>query len=335
MEIPIFEAGIIFFLLIFSGFFSASEVALFSLSLIQRERIRKSRKKGAVLIDRLLERPRRLIMTVQIGNDLVNIAASVFATFLFISLLGEGGKWATIAIMTPLTLMFAEVIPKTLAITHNEKVAPFVSRPLDLFAKLVAPLRWIFKKVAELILRLAGVKEQDAVPSIMEDDFRYMVDISHKGGELRGAERELIHNVFEFSDTYIFEIMTPLGKMFCLPDDMDINAAIKRAKESPFSRIPVYRESAGNIVGVLYVKDLLGIDLEKFTDRAKPLLKICKKPYFVPDTEKIDKLFYTLKQERTHIAVCVDKNGRVSGLVTMEDLLEELFGEIYDEYDRE
>ncbi len=335
MEIPlIFKAGIIFFLLIFSGFFSGSETALFSLSLIQRERIRKRETGKAALIDKLLMRPRRLIVTILVGNDMVNIAASVVATYFFVSLFGEHGKWATVAIMTPLTLIFAEVIPKTLAITHNERIAPFVSRPIYLFAKLVAPMRLIFNKVSDFIIKLLGFEKQKAPSTIMEDDFRYMVDLSHKEGELKSVERDLIHNVFEFSDTHVFEIMIPLEKMFCLPDDIEASEIINSVKQK-HSRIPVYRESADNIVGILYAKDLLKVDTKKLSGKAKLLPGICRKPYFVPDTEKVDELFYALKQRRIHMAVCMNKEGKVSGLVTMEDLLEELFGEIYDEHDRE
>ena len=149
----IIKFGIIFFLLIFSGFFSGSETALFSLSLMQRERIRRSKSKKAAVIDRLLMHPKQLIITILMGNDLVNIAASVVATYLFISILGEHGKWATIVIMTPLTLLFAEVIPKTFSVAHNERVAPFVSGPLYLFSKLIIPLRWIFNESANLIIQ--------------------------------------------------------------------------------------------------------------------------------------------------------------------------------------
>ncbi len=329
----IIKICIIFFLLIFSGFFSGSETALFSLSLMQRERIRRSKNKRAAVIDRLLMHPKQLIITILMGNDLVNIAASVVATYLFISILGEHGKWATIAIMTPLTLLFAEVIPKTFSVAHNERVAPFVSGPLYLFSKLITPLRWIFNESANLIIKFLGIEKQKPSPAIMEDDFRDMVDLSHKEGELKRMEKELIHNVFEFSDTHVFEVMTPLEKMFCLTEDMDIDTILKHIKKTRFSRIPVCKETADKITGILYVKDLLKIKIKKIGGQTKLLPKICRKPFFIPETKMVDELFYTLKQKHTHIAICLNEQGVVSGLVTMEDLLEELFGEIYDEHD--
>jgi len=329
----IIKISIIFFLLIISGFFSGSETALFSLSLMQRERIRKSKNKSAALIDKLLMHPKQLIITILIGNDLVNIAASVVATYLFVSMIGEQGKWVTIAIMTPVTLLFAEVIPKIFSAAHNERVAPFVSKPLDIFGRLISPLRWVFNYVANSIIKLSGAERRKALPAIMEDDFRDMVDLSHKEGELKKMEKELIHNVFEFSDTRVFEVMTPLKKMFCLTEDMDIDTILKHIKEIHFSRIPVREETADKITGILYVKDLLKVKIKKIDGKTKLLPKICRKPFFIPETKMVDELFYTLKQKHTHIAICLNEQGMVSGLVTMEDLLEELFGEIYDEHD--
>lgn len=333
MELTIIiKISMIFFLLLISGFFSGSETALFSLSLMQRERIRRSKHKRAALIDKLLMHPKQLIITILMGNDFVNIASSVAATYLFVSIVGEHGKWVAIAIMTPLTLLFAEVIPKTFSAAHNERVAPFVSKPLDLFGKLISPLRLVLNYVASFIIKLSGAEKQKASPAIMEDDFRDMVDLSHKEGELKKMEKELINNVFEFSDTHVFEVMTPLEKMFCLTEDMDMDTILKHIKAVRFFRIPVRKENTDKITGILYVKDLLKIKIKKTDGKTKLLPKICRKPFFIPETKKVDELFYILKQKHTHIAICLNKQGMVSGLVTMEDLLEELFGEIHDEH---
>jgi putative hemolysin len=328
-----FKAALIFFLLIFSGLFSGSETALFSLTLLQRERLRKSGNKRAALIDKLLLRPRRLIVTILMGNDLVNIAASVIATYFFVSLLGEHGKWLTIAIMTPLTLILAEVIPKTIGVTHNEKIAPLISAPLNTFAKLISPLRWIFIKLTDCFMKLSGMEKYKPSPTIMEDDFRDMVDLSYKNGELKIVERDLIHNVFEFSDTHVSEVMIPKENMFCLHHDMDAESIVKFVKKNHYSRIPVFKENINNIIGILYVKDLLKVVTKKYKGKAELLPGICRRPYFIQENKKIDEVFYSMKQQRTHIAICLTEQGKVSGLITLEDLLEELFGEIYDEHD--
>ena len=334
MEVDLlFKAALIILLLIFSGLFSGSETALFSLSLLQRERLRKSGNKRAALIDKILLRPRRLIVTILMGNDMVNIAASVIATYLFVSLFGEHGKWLTIAIMTPLTLILAEVIPKTLGVTHNERIAPLISVPLNTFAKLISPLRWIFIKITDCFIKLLVIEKHKTLPTIMEDDFRDMVDLSYKDGELKIVERDLIHNVFEFSDTHVFEVMTPKENMFSLPYDMDAESVIKFVKQNHFSRIPVFKGDIDNITGILYAKDLLKVITKKYKSKARLLPGICRRPYFIQENKKIDEVFNTMKQQRTHIAICLNEQGKVSGLVTLEDLLEELFGEIYDEHD--
>lgn len=334
MEVDlIFKAALIIFLLVFSGLFSGSETALFSLSLLQRERLRKSGNKRAALVDKLLLHPRRLIVTILMGNDMVNIAASVIATYLFVSLFGEHGKWFTIVAMTPLTLIFAEVIPKTIGVTHNETIAPFISVPLNIFAKFISPLRWIFIKFTDCFITLLGIEKHKPSPTIMEDDFRDMVDLSYKNGELKIVERDLIHNVFEFSDTHVLEVMTPKENMFCLPYDMDAESLIKSVKQNYFSRIPVFKGNIDNIIGILYAKDLLKVITKKYKTKSRLLPGICRRPYFIQENEKVDEVFYTMKQQRKHIAICLNERGKVSGLVSLEDLLEELFGEIYDEHD--
>ncbi len=167
----------------------------------------------------------------------------------------------------------------------------------------------------------------------MEDDFRDMVDLSYKDGELKIVERDLIHNVFEFSDTHVSEVMTHKEKMFCLPYDTDTESVIKFVKQNHYSRIPVFKENINNIIGILYAKDLLKVVTKKYKGKAELLQGICRRPYFIQENKKIDEVFYSMKQQRTHIAICLNEKGRVSGLVTFEDLLEELFGEIYDEHD--
>ena len=327
--------SIILLLLIFSGFFSGSETALFSLSSIQRERIKRAGDKKSLLISKLLSRPRKLIVTILIGNDMVNIAASVIAASLFVSFNKEHGEWIAIAVMTPVTLIFAEVIPKTLAMTYNERVAPVICGPLHFFSKLIFPIRFILYNISVTLAKIAGFEKRHIATAIMEDEFRALVDQSHESGEINRAERDLIHNVFEFSDTRAFEIMTPLNEIFSLSDDMTIERAVKAVQQSRFLRIPVYTNRFDNIVGILYTKDLLKIKTTKSGGDGNTIQKIYRTPFFVDENIKTDDLFHILKKKRIHIAICINKQGKVTGLLTMDDLLGELFGEIHDEYDRE
>lgn len=324
----------IFILLLISGFFSGSEASLFSLNLIQKERLKSRSAIMASLIDLLIHKPKQLIITILVGNDMINITASVIATGLFVSLFPETGEWITIAVMTPVTLIFAEVIPKTIAVAYNEKLTPFVSRPLLAFYRVILPIRWFFEVTAEGLINMMGINKKDKEQVIMEDDFRDMVDLSHKDGEILGLERDLIHKVFEFSDTRVANVMTPYKLIQSIPDGLEFNEVAKRARRARHSRLPVYSKNKRNIIGFLYVKDLLKVSRNQKNNKSV-INELLRPALFVLDTRMIDEIFYFLKEKRTHIAICHNENGDISGLVTMEDLLEELFGEIYDENDQE
>jgi putative hemolysin len=286
------------------------------------------------VVNTLISHPKTLIITILVGNDMINIAASVIATSVFSTLYKEMGTWITIAVMTPVTLIFAEVIPKTVAVAYNEKIAPVVTGPLNTFSRIIFPLRYILEIVSEFLIGLFGIHSGEKEPVITEDDFRDMVDLSHKDGELYRLERDLIHNVFEFSDTPVSSVMTPFKNIIAIPSNLEYKELIRRVVHSRHSRLPVYSGSKKNIIGFLHVKDLLKISGTQKKDRTL-VSELLRQPVFVLDTRMIDDVFYTLKKKRTHIAVCHNMNGDISGLVTMEDLLEELFGEIYDENDME
>ena len=334
MENPLlFKIALITLLLLISGFFSGSESAFFSLSFIQREKIKNQKSRRSVLVKELLSHPRLLIITILMGNDLVNIAASVVATYLFVAEFGDAGKWIAIATMTPLTLIFAEVIPKTISMQKNERIALFAAKPIFLFSNLIKPARWFLDLAAEWIMKLIGVKKKAASPSIKEADFLDMVDISHESGEITETAKELIHNVFEFGDVLIHQVMTPFENIFSLPDEMSGDALIAAVKQNRFSRIPIYKTDKTNITGLLYVKDILKTPWPNDPQKKIPLNAMKRAPYFIQDSAKVEDLFEVMQKKRLHMAFCLDRSGRASGLVTMEDLLEELFGEIYDEYD--
>lgn len=324
----------IFILILISGFFSGSEASLFSLNLIQKERLKSRSFKTAALIDILIHHPKQLIITILVGNDMINIAASVIATGLFLTHYPHTAEWITIAVMTPLTLIFAEVLPKTVSVAHNEKIASMATRPLLAFYRFILPIRWMFEVTADGIIRMMGFYKKEKEPVIMEDDFRDMVDLSHKDGEILGLERDLIHNVFEFSDTRVAGVMTPVKQIQSIPEGLPFPEVVKRAQKTRHSRIPVYSKVKKNIIGILYVKDLLKIKQSQKKDKAL-LNEIVRPAIFVLDSRMVDDIFYLLKEKRTHIAICHNENGDISGLITMEDLLEELFGEIYDENDQE
>ena len=322
---------LIFILLCFSAFFSGSETALFSLGSVKLFQLKESNHPKASLIQELLEKPRRLLISIIIGNESINITASALAASICISLAGTQGKWLAIAIMTPLILVFGEVIPKTIAISYSEKSSLLVAKPISTFARIIFPIRWIIKIVVDRLTSLLGKQEEKEESIFFEEEFKELVEVGHKEGIIEKEEREMIHKILKFGDTIVSSIMTPRSDMFSLPYDSDIDHIIREINENHFSRIPIYKHEKNNIIGVLNAKDLLTLR----NKQDSTIISIIRKPYFVPKGKKIQEVLNEFQDKKIHLALVVNEYGSVIGLVTMEDLLEELFGEIYDEFDDE
>jgi len=324
----------IFFLLCFSAFFSGSETALFSLESTKLHQLKESKHPKAGLVHALLEKPRRLLISILVGNEIINITASALAASLCISLFGNQGKWLAVAIMTPLILLFGEVLPKTIAVSNSEKFSLRVAQPLSIFATIIFPVRWIIRQVVDRITPLLGSHTKSDESIYHEEEFKELVEVGHKEGVLEKEEREMIHKILNFSDTLVSSIMIPRTHMFTLSYDLDRTSLIKEIRDHHFSRIPVYKQEKNNFIGVLYAKDLLAVS-EAETPSTTPVEHILRTPYLVPQDKKIPDLLKEFQDKRIHLALVVNEHGSIVGLVTMEDLLEELFGEIYDEFDDE
>jgi putative hemolysin len=336
------RAAAIAALLLGSAFFAGSETALFSLTRVSREAMATRDDRGSRRVLSLLSNPRRLIVTIIVCNETINIltgSLAATATAHVLPWLAEAAQVAiSTAVTVPLLLLFGEMTPKSLAIRIGEPWARAVSWPLWLVAWLITPLRWVLTGVAWLITVLLVGRKQASDDGLREEEFRALVDVGSETGELQVAERRLIHNVFEFGDTTVGKVMTPVDKVFALPYEMPLGSLARKVTEERFSRVPIYKSPKGvkrptlrdvEFVGVLLAKDLLGYgrgQLEGHTigDLLHPAL-------FVPKSTKCDRLFREFQRRKTHIALVVDEYGRLVGLVTMEDLLEELFGEIADE----
>ncbi|MFQ5692332.1 MAG: hemolysin family protein [Nitrospinota bacterium] len=328
MEISVLPRLLAFLVLMcLSAFVSASEVALFGLRRTRLERLKAEGVSVARVISNLLARPRRLIISILIGNESANLAASAIVASLVITFLGEGYKWAAVLVMTPILMVFGEIAPKSLALRRPETVSRWVARPVAAFSVVVTPLRWVFRQASDRILRGLGGGGPAADNVLSEDEFRTLVDMGHKVGELEEEERRLIHSVFEFSDTLVSEIMVPRPDIFLISYTMEIPQILEALRKNPHSRIPVYRNHPDNIVGILHMKDLL--PLVRGAPRPAPGGRLpLREPYFVPPSKKGGDLFHDFKRKNTHIALVVDEFGDLAGLATLEDVLEELFGSI-------
>jgi putative hemolysin len=322
-------------LLLMSAFFSGTESALFSLTRVQRERMRQSGRRVDRIILGLLERPRRLIATILLGNELVNVSiATLIAAVVERLLRGRLGQSELVVVSTlialPALLLFGEITPKSVALKAPEGWARFAARPISLLAHLVAPLRWIVRGVADTVLWLLGQRPRGApTEALKETEFRTLVDVGSEEGELRAGERRLIHNVFEFGDRVVGDIMTPMEQVVSFPYEWSLQRILEAVQKSRFSRLPIYRRARDNVVGVLFAKDLVGLARGHATSHT--LGELLMAPYYVPKATKCDFLLRQMQRRKTHLAVIVNEYGRTIGLCTMEDLLEELFGEIADE----
>lgn len=318
-------------LLGFSAFFSASETALMSLSKIRLRHMVDENVKNADKVNGLLEKPSRLLASILVGNNLVNTAASSILTALVAKYVagGTGILVATIG-MTIMILIFGEITPKNIAANNSEGVSLKLAGPLRLVIAILAPIATAIMFIINGVLRLFGVKADNAQPFITQDELKTMVTVSHEEGVLEGGEKKMIDAVFEFGDAQAKDAMTPRTDMIAIEDDYTFEQVLEAFREDQFSRMPVYRETPDDIIGVLYVKDLLlaGVSEENFN-----LEELMREPYYTYEFKRIGDLFEDMRNKQIPIAIVLDEYGGTAGIITMEDLVEEIVGDIADEYD--
>jgi CBS domain containing-hemolysin-like protein len=318
-------------LFILFGIFTCSEAALFSLTPLHLHRMREDRFPFVDHIQRLLENPKRLLVTIIVCNEAANIAFSALATALFISLLGIDGQWIAIAVLTPLILIFCEAMPKTFGKMYPMRFSSYASPVVVFFMTLGYPLIWLMEKISAFFSSFFRDAQREE-RALTEDAFRSLVEAGHEEGVIEKTERDLIHRVFKLGDTEVSAIMTPRVDMFCLPVVMGIEDMKKEIIEQGYSRIPVHGTGGiDDVLGILYARDLLA--RAAGLGQAVRIESLLKKPFFVPPQRRADALLRDFQIRKVHMAIVVDEYGGVEGLVTMEDILESLFGDIYDERD--
>lgn len=314
-----------------SAFFSASETALTSLNKIKLRNMVEENVKNADKIQKLIDDPNRLLSSILIGNNLVNNAAASLTTMIAVSLLGEqSGVGAATMIITIIILIFGEITPKTLASQNAEKVSIGVAKIISGVVIISTPVVKVMNLITNGLIRILGGDTSGKTPTITEAELKTMVNVSHEEGVLEVDERRMINNVFDFGDSKAKDVMTPRTDMICVEDNITYDEIVSIFKEERFSRLPVYHESVDNIVGILYVKDIIFIDVEHFktTD-------YMREPFFTYESKPISELFSEMRNNRIPAAIVLDEYGGTSGLVTLEDMVEEIVGDIADEYDEQ
>ena len=310
-------------LIFLSAFFSSSEVAFVSLSPAKIKILKAKKTRISKIIVKLKKRPQRLLVTILIGNNIANIFAAGLATVIATSLFGDKGLGIATGGMTLLVLIFGEIFPKAFAQKYALGFASFCAYPLYLLDKIFFPLTWFFEKS----LHILGAHH---IEKVSEEEVVAMVDLGTESGEIQKHEKEMIQNVLEFTDTKVAEVMIPRVKIEALPKETTIAEAQKYFSGITHSRIPVFDGNIDKVVGILTLRQIF--EHEGEVDLPIEKLELFK-PIFTPASQLIRSLFQELKSRRIHIAVVVDEHGGTLGLVTLEDLLEEIFGEIEDEED--
>ncbi len=326
--------GVFSGLLVLSAFFSGSETALLGADWLRIRYLARKGDRRARAVEQLLQRRDILIGTILVGNNLVNIAASSIATALFLAALGERGIVVATVTMTLLLLVFSEIAPKTFASQRPEPVALGVSTAFVVLTRILYPGVWVVTGVSNVLLRLLGASpEATARPSLSEDEIRALIAEGRSAGiEVEEGKRRMLHGVFQIARKSVREVMVPRTRVQALDAATPLAEAAQTFVKEGYTRLPVYRESLDNIVGIAHAREALAL-LSR--GAAGSIAAVARDPFFVPESKDLESLLYEFQKRRTHMAVVVDEYGGVDGIVTLEDILEEIVGEIRDEHDIE
>jgi len=327
----ILDISILAILIGLSGFFSGSEIALIGISKAKVNQLVKEKAKGSASLYKLKSNPSRMLATLNLGTNLVNVGSSALATEVSLDLFGDQGLAIAIGVMTFLLLIFGEITPKSYCNANATKISLKVSRFLLVFSYVFYPFILLFERITNAILKAVGSSHQP--PPITEQEIYSVIEQGLEDKALHKHERELVHGALKFDDIVIRAVMTPRTKMFMLPAKMLLFDAMPVISKSGYSRIPLYRDTPDQIIGILNVRDLLK-HLER-DEKMISLESVSRKPIFVSQEQRISKLLREMQGRQTHMAIVVDEFGGVEGCVTLEDLLEEIVGEIMDETDLE
>ena len=318
------QIAVLIVLLALSGFFSSAETALFSISKAKAVHLAKERGLTNFLIKKMKDDPHRLLSTILIGNNIVNVGASAIATAITLKLVSNNAVGIATGIMTLLILIFGEIFPKSIATRNNIMIARMVIIPIYWLSILFYPIILFLN----FIPRITGKIQKKQ--RMTEEELMTMVEVVEEEGGIEEEEKELIENIFEFDDTNASEIMTPRADMFVIDADEKLN--LEKVATSGFTRVPVMESDVDHIIGILNIKDIF-LHAATSAEDVK-IRKVMREPYFVPENKKLDSLLQQFKKRKQHMAIVVDEHGGVSGLITLEDALEEIVGEIIDETDK-
>jgi CBS domain containing-hemolysin-like protein len=323
---------LIFFipLLVLEGFFAASEIALVSANRRRLHHRAGEGHRGARLALKLLAKPEYLLATTLLGAYMSGAANTIMVTAFFLKMLGNAGMVPAMIVLPPVILILGEIIPKSIGRQQANLLAERLAPPLWTASWIIYPITIVFASLSRMVLRLTGAPKTGHLPFITREDLRLVVTKSGPEVDLKGKERIFIHRILQFSLRTVKEVMMPLVRVTAIPDTMTTGQALEEFRTTRFSRLPVYHRRIDNLMGVLHGFDLLGEEVAE-----RPIKPLVRPIIYVPELKKIDRLLSEMQRQNIHLAVVVDEYGGAVGIVTIEDLLEEIVGEITDEFDQE
>ncbi len=319
------------FLILLSGFFSSAETSYSTVNRVRMRTLAEEGSKKAVRVLGILDQYGKMLSTVLIGNNIVNLSASSVMTTLTIKLWGNAAVGIATGVLTFIVLMFGEIIPKTWAMQKAEFITLFYSGIIRFLMTILTPVIFLIDKISNWILRLLHISSEGNNFSITEKELKTYVDVSHEGGIIETEERELIYNVFDFGDTVAKDIMIPRIKMTTISLDATYDEVLSTFQACMFTRLPVYDDDPDDIIGLINIKDFILVkDKEKFQ-----IKKILREAYYTYEYKKVSDLLMEIREKSFNIAFVLSEYGATVGMITMEDMIEELVGEIRDEYDED
>ena len=334
MEIPLhILIGSIFGLIILSAFFSGSETSLTSASKPRMHNLARTGKKNAKIFEELFKNKEALICTILFANNLVNILASAIATKILIELTNNEGILYATVIMTLMILIFGELIPKTLALSKADQFALKIAPFMRMLVYILYPLTVTLNFVATTILKIFGVNylnfKKEEVSEKREEELRGAIDLH--GEDSSKDEKNMLKSILDLDDITVGSIMVPRKDIFSLPSNIQYNELINKLNNSPHSRIPIWEKNPENIIGIFHIRKLIEIKADEF--KTFNIKSLCQKPWFIPESTRLDNQLLEFKRRKEHFSIVVDEYGEFLGIVTLEDIIEEIVGEIDDEHD--
>jgi len=319
---------VILFLLAMEGFFSGSEMAIVNCDKLKMRSEASSGARGALLVERMLEKPERLLGTTLVGTNLAVVTNTILVAFLLIERFPDRGELYTVLIMSPLILFWGETLPKSLFRQRADVLAPRVIYVLYAASRIFAPILWFITAIHRMLPKDTSRMGEAGVGILEREDLKLLLRLPQKGSDMMQEERRMVDRLIELPSKKVDEVMIPLVDVVAVPDRATLNEAIGLMVEKGYSRLPVFRERVVNIVGLLHHFDLL---LEK--DRSRGITSLARTAFYVPETKQVYELLLDMKKRGHSMAIAVDEYGGATGIITVEDILEEIVGEIEDEYD--